>query len=109
MRSREWMFCSTSLLISFSLSVTFGHTAVAQTVTNPNVARTSSQRPRAPIGDGISTAPPSPKLKVLKSATRDRAKLAAYNNAAWDALVHQGSCTQPQSTACANDALILAG
>jgi hypothetical protein len=46
---------------------------------------------------------------MLKSATRDRAKLAAYNNAAWDALRHQGSCTNPQSSACANDALILAG
>lgn len=97
-------------LITVLLSLAFSPTATAQTVTDPNVSTTTPVEGGTPrISAGTSSVPPPQRLKALKSATRDRAKLAAYNNAAWDVLRHQGSCTKPRSNECANDAMTLAG
>lgn len=101
--ARRVLVLTTLLLLS-----TFAASIIAQTVTNPNV-------PMNGAGPGGRDAvlpganPTAPNVKPLKSATRDRAKLAAYNNAAWYNLLNQGPCTDPQSTLCANRALVLAG
>jgi hypothetical protein len=76
----------------------------AQTATNPTPGAATAK-----IGVASENGKPTGELKPLKSATRDKAKLSAYNNAGWSWLINSDYCKDTQSNACANHALVLAG
>lgn len=106
MNTKGYSSTTLAILLMALTSAVFTTSSIAQTVTDPNVYTAGTGQG----GRDLTITSAGPKVKPIKSATRDRAKLAAYNNAAWNNLLHgQGTCTDPQSTACANDALTLAG
>jgi hypothetical protein len=113
MNTRVYSLATSAILLMGLSSAVFTETAIAQSATDPNPQPTVSKagdggRAVSPPTTADGKAIPAGLVKSSSSATRSRAKLAAANNQAWQVLKHQGSCSNPQSLACANDAFLLA-
>jgi len=99
--TRNFISLPTALLLAvFSTEVS------AQSVTNPNPAPvsggTGAQASRVDTRPGASSS-----NAPNQRATRNRAKLAADNNAAWQNL-NAGACKDPTTSSCADAAVLLA-